>query len=313
MIAEKLLAQEALDRHLDRDSVYQNSVDEIKKMLARDQLYREEVAGKVQITAKELENAASDARRTLFLSFVYCEKRTDAEFILKQLQHSVPFHRLEIDSSMGVMRDTVTLTWGEAEAPIELAAYRLKEKTFSPVIEASTGFYILYLENVVPDQFYTGMQPHVLRERIETVLRLRKEKDRLDEYVQETLHEKAGFALPRPFKTVARALNVVWSSCPDGSEQRLTDSVVTEVQKQCRPILFDSMVVVGRSYWSVAEVLDRLRGTKYRISRDQTTGVASQLNMQLFYFVQQELLAEEASKKKLDERWDVKKELDVWR
>src|SRR5438093_1115469 len=47
LIAEKLLAQEAIDRRLDRDSAFLQSYSEVRKMLARDELYREEVSRKV--------------------------------------------------------------------------------------------------------------------------------------------------------------------------------------------------------------------------------------------------------------------------
>ncbi len=42
MIAEKLLAQEALARRLDADSLYQRALSEVTKLLARDALYRRE-------------------------------------------------------------------------------------------------------------------------------------------------------------------------------------------------------------------------------------------------------------------------------
>jgi parvulin-like peptidyl-prolyl isomerase len=111
---------------------------------------------------------------------------------------------------MAVLRDTATLFWGEAEAPIEQAAFRLKKGECSPVVKASTGFYILHVERDVPNSFYTSMQPQVLFERVETKLRLRKENARLDEYIQNILKTKTGFSLPRSFKIIAKALTDAW-------------------------------------------------------------------------------------------------------
>ena len=59
LVAEKLLAQEALARHVDQDSMYQYAISGIKKMLARDQLYREEVSGKIKVSKKEVYKAFS--------------------------------------------------------------------------------------------------------------------------------------------------------------------------------------------------------------------------------------------------------------
>lgn len=313
LIAEKLLAQEAAARHIDQDSMYQAAIEGIKKMLARDQLYREEISGKVKVTKAEIQQAALDARRMLFLSFLYCEDSTDAAFVRKQLKDCKQFNRFQVDTAMAIIRDTATLVWGEAEAPIERAGFLLKKGECSPVVEASTGYYILHLERESPNPFYIGMQPGVFDERIETKLRLRKEKARLDEYVQNVLCTKTGFSLPRPFKIVAQTLNTMWKNASPATEQMITDSLLWIVQERCSSILQDTMVVVESSWWNVQDVLLKLRGKIFKIDPSRTTGIAAQLNSCLLVLVEQELLAEEALFRKMDEHLSAKKELDIWR
>jgi hypothetical protein len=313
LIAEKLLAQEALARHIDQDSIYQHAIGGIKKMLARDQLYREEISGKITISQEEIRKAIIDAKRQLFLSFLYFEDSTDAAFVKKQLKNYRRFNQFQIDTTMAVLRDTATLFWGEAEAPIEQAAFRLKKGECSPVVRASTGFYILHIDKDLPNAFYASMQPQVLFERVETKLRLRKEKARLDEYLDDILKTKIGFSLPWPFKMIAKTLNDVWKDESPASEKMITDSLLEILFFRCHSILQDSMVVIGSSYWSVEDVLSRLRGKIFTIDPSRTTGIAAQLNNQIRVLVGQELLAEEAVSRKLDERWSVSNELDMWR
>lgn len=313
LVAEKLLAQEALTRHIDLDSGYQQAIAGIKKMLSRDQLYREEISGKIKVSKEEIQKATIDAKRQLFLSFLYFEDTTDAAFVRKQLKNCKQFNRFHIDTTMAALRDTATLFWGEAEATIEQAAFRLKKGECSPVVEASTGFYILHVDKDLPNPFYISMQDQVLFERIETKLRLRKEKARLDEYLQDILKTKIGFSLPRPFKILAKALTDVWRYESPASEKMITDSLLEVLYFRCQSILRDSMVVVGSSCWSVEDVLSRLRGKIFKIDPSRTTGIAAQLNNHIRVLVGQELLAEEALSRKLDERWSVSKELDMWR
>jgi hypothetical protein len=313
LVAEKLLAQESIARHLDQDSLYQVAIEGIKKMLARDQLYREEISGKVKVTKAEIQKAAMDARRQLFLSFLYFEDSTDAAFVRKQLKNCKQFSRFQVDTAMAIIRDTATLMWGEAEAPIEQAGFLLKKGECSPVVEASTGYYILHLEKESPNPFYIGMSPGVLNERVETKLRFRKEKVRLDEYVRNVLHTKIGYSLPRPFKIVAQTLNAIWKNVLPATECMVTDSLLEIMQERCCSILQDSMVIVGSSWWNVQDVLIKLRGKIFKIDPNRTTGIAAQLNNHLLILVQQELLAEEALSRKLDEHWSMKKELDIWR
>jgi hypothetical protein len=225
LVAEKLLAQEALTRHIDLDSGYQQAIAGIKKMLSRDQLYREEISGKIKVSKEEIQKAIMDAKRQLFLSFLYFEDSTDAAFVRKQLKNCKQFNRFQIDTTMAALRDTATLFWGEAEATIEQAAFRLKKGECSPVVEASTGFYILHVDKDLPNPFYISMQAQVLFERVETKLRLRKEKARLDEYLQDILKTKIGFSLPRPFKILAKTLTDVWRYESPASEKMITDSL----------------------------------------------------------------------------------------
>jgi len=63
MIAERLLSQEARQRGLERDSAFQSAFDEVRKTLARDELYRQEVSGKVTVSAKEIESGIAQALR----------------------------------------------------------------------------------------------------------------------------------------------------------------------------------------------------------------------------------------------------------
>jgi parvulin-like peptidyl-prolyl isomerase len=313
LVAEKLLVQEAVERHIDQDTTFQNSIIGITKMLARDQLYQEEISGKITVTNAEIQKAITDARRQLALSFLWFEDSTDAAFVGKLLKNCRQFGRFQIDSTMTVIRDTATLVWGEAEAPVEQAGFRLKKGECSAVVKASTGYYIIHLEKESPNPFYTGLQPQVLYERVEAKLRLRKEKARLDEYLWEVLHTKTGFALPRPFKIIAQTLNSLWKDVPLATEQMVTDSILEVMRERCRSILQDSIVAIGSSYWNVQDVLMKLRGKVFMINPGRTTGIAAQLNNHLQIIVQQELLAEEALSRKLDERWSVKNELDIWR
>jgi len=49
-------------------------------MLVRDQLYREEISGKITLSKEEVRKAFIDAKRQLFLSYLYFEDSTDAAF-----------------------------------------------------------------------------------------------------------------------------------------------------------------------------------------------------------------------------------------
>lgn len=121
------MAQEARERKLDKDSVFLSSFDEVRKSLARDQLYREEISGKVQVDPTELALGIAQAQREILISFFYCDRKEDAEFLRRQIKNVSDFDRMETDTSLYAVRDTATVIWSDADPAIEGAAYSLKK------------------------------------------------------------------------------------------------------------------------------------------------------------------------------------------
>jgi len=87
-------------------------------MLVRDQLYREEISGKITLSKEEVRKAFIDAKRQLFLSYLYFEDSTDAAFVRKQLKNCSQFNRFQIDTTMAVLRDTATLFGVKRKLPL---------------------------------------------------------------------------------------------------------------------------------------------------------------------------------------------------
>jgi len=86
LIAEKLLAQEAEARGMDLDSLTVAETTRMTALLARDALYRKEIAGAVDVTADEMRKGTRDALRTLLLRYLSFHDANDARFVRSHLQ-----------------------------------------------------------------------------------------------------------------------------------------------------------------------------------------------------------------------------------
>jgi parvulin-like peptidyl-prolyl isomerase len=313
MIAEKLLAQEAIARGLDSDSLFLASTADMEKLLARDKLYREEVAGKVHVSKAEVERGIRQARRELLVTFLYSDSAEEASFLRGRITAPDHFDRLRIDSSMDVVRDTATIIWGDADPAIEEAAYRLKVGETSPVVRAENGYYILHLTRERPNGFYTSMGPDVLRERVTGRLGKRKEQARLNEYMAGILKGKAGYAKPGPFRTLANALLESYRLKTGQSSIALDNSLLAQVTARLGGALRDTLVVAGTTVWSTARILERLATNSFAIDLAEIEELPVRLNRQLEIWVWQELLAQEALRRGLDKDLQMKKDLEEWR
>jgi hypothetical protein len=219
---------------------------------------------------------------------------------------------LQIDTTIVCFRDTVTMAWGEAEAGIEHAAFRLKTGQHSPVIPATQGYYILELQREGTNRAYTNMTMNVLQERVENTIRLRKEQARLDTVVTRLLSAKTGFAHPRAFRPVAEAVTEVLRPSVGQARVVLSDSLTRIVQRRCASIAGDTMLVFGDRSWNVSRTVSWLANKEFNLSGGGKTVVAAQLNEQFRVLVQQELLADEALRRQLDQQEEVRSQLRMW-
>jgi len=313
LIAEKLFAQEAKARKLDEESAFVSSYNEIRKMLARDELYRDEVTRKVNPTAQEVDLGVARALKQLFVGYIYVERKEDADFLRSRLRGKGDFSRLQLDTSMHAIRDTATVIWGDADTAVEAASYRLKEGGISPVVESGYGFYIISLISNSPNAYYSAMAPSDLREHVTDVVRSRAAHARTLKFVEEFIRGKIGYSPPAPNRYLAEQLRKTYERHEGDSLTTFTRQMYDEVRGECSPVLNDTLVVVGNVSWTVGEVLDRLLAKGFTVARGKSKNIPRLLNAAIREWVYDELLGQEGLARHLDERPAVQRELEVWR
>ncbi|MBI3577933.1 MAG: peptidylprolyl isomerase [Ignavibacteriales bacterium] len=312
LIAEKLLAQEARERKFNEDSLFQADYNEARNMLARDQLYREEISRKVDISTTEINRGVAEAQRELLVSFIYVPQKEDAEFVRRQIRNSKDFETIQIDSSIHAVRDTATVIWGDAEPAIENTAYALRRGEVSQPVQSGDGWYIIRLSKLTRNSYYTSLQPRVLQEKVTSKLRERKERARLDVFTQQFLKDKIGFSRSEPFKKLGKSLLDVFSASDATGAIALSDEMRKKIEAHCKPWLDDTLVVFEREFWTLQQVLGRLYAKGFTVEKGQVKSIPALLNAQLREWVQQELLAQEALRRGLDKNPDVRDQLEMW-
>jgi len=313
IIAEKLLAQDAAARGLDRDSVLALAVRETRKLLARDAMYKREVIAKSAVSPKELSTGIAEALIELSVRYIYFEKAEDAAFVRAQMHRFEDFRGLRIDSSFHALRDTATLVWGEADPAVESAAYHLKKNEISPVVRAGTGYYIITVAAVRRNFAYASLASDVLRDRVLTILRRRKEKARLEEFAPGVLRGKTGYASPVPLNRLVAAFERVFREGSRDSIVYLTPERASAIDSICAASPGDTLAVAGSRVWSTADVITLLTDQGFGVHRTALGSIPLRLNTELEGLVQRELIGEEALRRGLDTTADVRREVEIWR
>jgi parvulin-like peptidyl-prolyl isomerase len=313
IIAEKLLAQQAERWGAAENGAVRGEIDEMTKLLSRDELYREEILRNVSVSPSEVKAGVQNATVERMLKYIYVEKKSDAQFLRSQMKNARDFESLQIDSSYQAAVDTVTLVWGDGDPRIEEAAYTLRKGEVSPVVAAGDGYYIFTLVASRTNDFYMNMASDVLKERVTTQLRRRKERERLDSFIAEFLKGKSAYALPRPMQLLSDALRAAYNDGDRDSLMFLVPSRADAIRKHLGAELTDTIAVAGQTVFSIDDILTRLVDRTFTVPRERISTVPPRLNTEVKTIVQQELLAQEALRRKLDRVPDVQRGLAMWK
>jgi parvulin-like peptidyl-prolyl isomerase len=312
MIAEKLLAHQAVESGIGKDTLVRIGIAETRKLLARDELYRREIIQRVDVSPEEAVRGEQRALRQVTIRFIEFPREEDARFLRSHLRRPADFDNIQLDSSYHAVRDTATVIFGDAEEAIEEAAYSLKKGDVSPVVGAGPGWYILSPTAITRNAYYASMTPDVLRERVVTMLRRRKERKRLDEYLGDALKGKTGYARPGPLRALAGAIREVCRENGRDSVVFLTPQRLEAVRTKAASALKDTIAVAGEKSWLLGEVVDRLAAKGFGVPHAGVKALPAQLNTEMQILVQQELLAQEGLRRGLDTIPAVRRKVEMW-
>lgn len=312
LIAEKLLAREAVRRGLDRDTTVREAVTTITRLLARDELYRKEIAGKVKVTPDEIRQGMDRARHPLLLSYVRMNDSRKAAAFRQRLARGADLRSVRLDPSLSAVRDTVTLIWGEGHPAMEEAAYRLAPGEISPVIQVEARSYLVSVLEVRTTRVDDLPGGTPLRQTVTRRLRERHESALLADFLGRTLRGKSGYALPRTMKLFCDALA---ASCDDGGTDTLvalTPSRASRLARGCAAILGDSLLVAGKIFWPVREIIERFMQMGFSVPRHDLRRLPVYVNRDLRKIVEQEYLEAEALHRRVDTIASVRREITIW-
>jgi parvulin-like peptidyl-prolyl isomerase len=255
----------------------------------------------------------AQARKELLVTFLFFQTEEDAMFVRNQMADEPDFDRLRIDSAMNVLRDTATVIWGDAEEAVESAAYSLREGQISVPVAAGEGYYILRLDRVQPSEFHTSLPPHVLRERVASRLRVRKETFRALEFIQDIMADAVAYSPSETFKGFAETATSVYVRSRQGDLTTMTPAMADELRILCGDSLLDTLIVAGDRIWSVHDAISDLQRKGFAVRGDPEQKTAGRLYESFREWTEQECLAQEALRRGLDGLPSVQRRMEPWR
>jgi len=319
MIAEKLLVQEATERGLLADSLYQLSVNTIERSLVRDELYRREVSNKIRISDTEIAEAIRASQVDYKVVFLFASTKEGADFLAQQFRQGKQLESMRFSSDTTKEfegPDSAIARWGEVDERMEKVIYGMKLGQTSEPIQLDDGYYIVKLMGKSVTIIEGDQNRKDLRDRVMKILRKRKEEKRMFEYMSEALKREKAQANARIFREVTTAMASLQRPVPlrDTANQFiLTASFADSLREKMKPIWDSVFVLFPHTHWTLGETIEKMSISRFYVDKPTPIRIRRAFDQRLRDLIDQEHLAQRGYRNKLNLSESVRRDLAVWR
>jgi parvulin-like peptidyl-prolyl isomerase len=299
VITETLMLNEAEARGYAENEGLKKMLEDRKRVLVVNQLYKVEIVDKVQLDDSEVQRIYEMSSEELDLKRIHVESEEEAlrlkdeldagtEFDMLAAEHSLDATTKEKGGSLGWVR------WGRLTDPLTEAAYKLEVGQISAPVQDNMGWHILLL---------------VGRRAVENMRAFEEERKRIENRLeQKTMKEMADAYLNSLKERIAITYNedIVKSVAEKAPQERVNPwapaplPTVTEEEREL------VLVTTSKGEWTVGKILDFAAKVPPRTSVGTPEGLKQWVDM----LILQEELVVEALGKGLDRVDEVKDEID---
>ncbi|MFA6455734.1 MAG: hypothetical protein WCW40_02840 [Bacteroidota bacterium] len=320
LVAEKLLAMEAAAQNIGLDSSaleYQNGLE---RLFVRDEYYKREVLTNITITPEETNAGMKRFPTEIIAEVLALPSKKTGDALYKKFQRSKNKKgavRSAIDS-LSLPVDTVNITYGFREIPIEDAVFALgKDSVTLPVESQQYGWVMFHLlqrsTNMQNAQFSIPDRMH----KVNTIIKDRKE-DSLAAFVFATVTaQQRAEADPQLFFTLADSIIAMLyadsNSYHTQGGYQFNTFAVDQVSEKLKESLSKVFISITSGDMTLQDILRGLSSLYMTIPEPLDSGrIRIVLNSNIKVAIQNELLAREGYKSNIQQSGEVRHDLSVW-
>lgn len=324
--AEKLFALEAELLRLDTLKDVKRRIEQFEKMFARDALFKAEIINKIDQTQQTLANEMAKAITKIKIKAIRNTDQNQITNVYNFLNNGVPFDSLffEIYKS-GYQENMLELTYGMFDYDIEEKLYQKKPGEYTEPLFYNNLWYIFYVESKRDSTFKDSKE-------------IENEFTRIKKLYIERLTQKLYQSFKKEFfkglkvTTDGNLLSVFAGRFYEHLKQKLekepnTEKTLDETGKWSlkseefyftkSKIPFDSLQLPYFSHdsknYSLEDFIYFLAGDIREIESIEYNNLLIKIKNWTRDYIESEILAEEAMKRALHKKPDVRREINIWR
>ncbi len=322
MIAEKLLAQEARKLGYAETDYFKESVRQFEDLYVRDALYKNEIAGKVQIGEADVQNALNRYSQTLEVKIISAGDSATAFGYYNRLRHDVPFDSVEkysdaveYDSNKVPMK----ITYGQmADDLVEDTLYNLRPGSFSFPLKTGGAWFIFKLVGVQYRVPPNASDPDNNKSILE-VIRMRKSRVVGMKYLDNFYRDKIAVVDSVLFWDLARKISSVLTEKQRNSDYGeeghlyLNEGDILRMAGEFGNSMLEKDIVHIRSNpVSLKEYLYSLIVYPYLAKDPSLTSTAYNLMDNLNKYIQYKFLSTEGTNRGFQNSPEVREDVNIW-
>ena len=324
MINEKLLALDAQEHGGNARPSVIRSVAEIDHDLATEELYRQDVLGKVHISRQEMEEAVTAQRIHYSLRWIYAPTRDRIEEVKNGLAAGRPFDSLYHASLVNPAQaddrswQTTRFKLMTTRPGVAGVVDTMKPGRTSVPVEGPDGWYIFSLDNISFDAITTESDAAQQLHRASEVLTQHKADSLSDIYVDKLMREHAPVIERRTFAILCAFLGQAWLP----QDLRTSMLTVLPVDREIAvaaaanpsPYASDKLVTMSDRAVTLGRFLAWYNARSTLVKLSTTSGRAFQESLErlIWQMVRDGLLIERAERRHLDKLAIVKEQKGWW-
>lgn len=314
LIDEKLFAQAAISDGLLQDSLLAGYLKFIQEKELVKELYRQEIASRVEISEQEYQDAYQKLKRQVKFSYVYTPSFSQAEQYAQELKTKTIEEIQLFEPTHDIKGITPFIAFGELRQEVEEKVFTLAPGEISAPLAVDNGYMIVKVIDGRVDLFMSELDFAERKNKIQKVIFERKAEKVSNAYVKKLMADKdlqlnppVFFALSLEFSKIIKNKFSV-----EPLPIYVNDSELQEARDNLSSLLPQTLITFRGGKMTVAEFLRELSCMPPDLRPN--VKMAPQLKDAIGVIVRNKYLANEARRKKLDKtakvRWEIQAQSD---
>lgn len=320
LVAEQLLADDALARGVGSDSSDDRRRTSLERLLVRDELYRREVVSRVTVSKEELTKGLRRLAVQLTVIFLRTGSRDHAVELSRLLSRTPgpDSSSVQVPANLVLEADSLTLTLGGLDWTLEDSAFALsmKRRVSQAVQSDYLGWGVIYLVDAKTNPAFANSSVPDRRSNAEKLLRRRKLDERAAEFTRTALAGQKAEAEPQLFEVLAREMHARILTEPSRhfktSGFELLPGDLDSIAVVMAAALDSEIVRIPSGGITLRSLLESMQTQEMRFTSLDTTRFKNQLNGFIRSLVRAELLSRVGQTRGLQYSDNVTRDINVW-